>query len=65
LHLQDYLAIAKIIKNNTKVDLSNGLKPTNYVIKDLLVSDFVTYLKSDNKSFKEEKFIEECGLIKE
>jgi hypothetical protein len=64
---QDYIALAKIIKDNTKVirdyltTVNGEPKITGIIlIKRKFLDDLCQYLKSDNPRFDEETFRKAC-----
>ena len=68
MNKKDYIALAKLIEDNTKVRIDhlttiNG-KPKiidTILLKHKFMDDLCTYLKSDNPNFNESKFREACG----
>ena len=60
-----YIAVAKIIKDNTLVEgLNNGLgKMLPTLNKTLLVSELCTMFKADNNNFDAVRFIDACDVV--
>jgi hypothetical protein len=62
---QDYIKLAKLIKENSTTDIEyNGCivyrTKIVYIRKDNLLDNFCTYLKSNNPRFDEETFRKAC-----
>ena len=57
---KDYIALAKLIKENTStIETSEFFFYT--IQKDSFLDDLCIYLQSDNPNFNESKFREACG----
>ena len=58
---RDYIAFAKIIKDNTIIDNSKMLRHNN-INKATLISDLIVLFKKDNSLFDRAKFIDACDI---
>ena len=58
---RDYIAFAKIIKDNTIIDNSKMLRHNN-INKVTLISDLISLFKKDNSLFNSSKFIDACDI---
>ena len=58
---KDYIAFAKIIKDNTIIDNSKML-PHNNINRITLISDLMNLFSKDNPLFNGNKFIDACAI---